>query len=443
MTAQIVPSGSFAVVHGNDNVLVACLGTCVGIALFDSSAGVGGLLHLLLPKPGDPEDPYWPEAYASTAIPMFIRALVNAGAHLEHLKASVAGGCLMEPISRQDVILDIGGRTAEVALGLLSNYDIPVVTGETGGTFGCRFFLDPRTWETRIEPLEGAPCQDAGGSHDKPGPEDLNRVIDGLGAVPQIVLKAIRIIESDAFSVSELKKEIVRDQVLCAKIIGLCNTVYFRSPRKVDSIERALLVLGSKYIVQALLTAFVDRLFAGDANGYSLCKGGLYRHAVLTAVASRAVAEISGKANRDLAYTGGLLHDIGKIVLDQSVAASHPLFYCRAMEGGAALVAREQEMFGCDHTETGGLLATKWGLPSELSEVIRGHHRSSPSKSSLLNVVRIADAIVSHFMVGIELEQLGSASVSTGLRALGIEPSQFPALLEKILPELQKCEFAA
>ena len=120
MQRHHVASGSYYLGKNQARLLNACLGTCVGVALFDKKAGVGGLIHLLLPEPITLESTFQPEKYASNGLPIFLNALYEAGASKEHLRAWIAGGALVGPILQRDLDFDIGGRTAEVARNILA-----------------------------------------------------------------------------------------------------------------------------------------------------------------------------------------------------------------------------------------------------------------------------------------------------------------------------------
>ena len=112
-----VASGSFRIEGKKNEILEAYLGTCVGLTLVDRRAGVGGLLHILLPEPVSAGSVWQPETYAVTGVPLFIKALCDAGAQKKNLVASLAGGALVGPVSDVDLNLDIGGRTAEIVEG--------------------------------------------------------------------------------------------------------------------------------------------------------------------------------------------------------------------------------------------------------------------------------------------------------------------------------------
>ena len=125
METQIVPSGACVISKQKDARLEAYLGTCIGLILWDQEANLGGLLHILLPEPTGTDIPFQPETYASTGVPRFIQAMIEAGASIDRLKASVAGGALVGPVTDQDLFLNIGGRTTEVVQAILGEKGIP------------------------------------------------------------------------------------------------------------------------------------------------------------------------------------------------------------------------------------------------------------------------------------------------------------------------------
>jgi putative nucleotidyltransferase with HDIG domain len=433
-----VSSGNYVVSNQKKEVLNAYLGTCVGVTICDRHNGVGGLIHLLLAEPiaagvtmGKPEN------YASTGLPMFLDELYQKGAKKEHLKAIVAGGVLVGPVSKLDVNLDIGGRTTEVVEKILGQEGIPIAEMETGGYFSCCLSLNLSNWETSID-LINLPEESPGIRFIKPSKTQLERAMADMRPIPQIVLKIIRMIQDDNYGMLDLAREVRQEQVITAKIIRLCNTAFFQQKIKVDSIDRALRVLGEKRLLQLVISASMEDFFPDNVGGYSLCKGGLFNHAVGTALISEKLAMITGRVSSELAYTAGLLHDIGKVALDQYMGLAFPLFYRKIQVGEDNLINVENEVFGTTHTDIGGLLAEQWSMPEPLTEVIKYHH--SPEKASrfpeLTNTVYLADLILSRFMVGHELDRLNTDDFTSRLNCLGLTPEQFPALIEELAGDL-------
>ncbi|MBW2609614.1 MAG: HDOD domain-containing protein [Deltaproteobacteria bacterium] len=437
ISRQPVASGSYVVSTKKEGTLDAYLGTCVGVALCDRQAGVGGLIHLLLPEPTSTDVFGRPENYATTGLPLFIRDLCDKGAEIDRLEASIAGGALVGPLSEIDLSLDIGGRTVEIVEKILHGSGISVHRSETGGHFSCCLSLDLETWESHIDPIS-IPATSTKTDFERPALEQLDSVVESVRPIPQIALKIIRMIRDDSHSMQDMAKEIRQDQIISAKVIKLCNSAFFRMKMRIDSIDRALVVLGEKRLLQMVVSAVVEDFFSQDRQGYSLCKGGLFNHALGTAMISERLADLTRKVPADIAYTAGLLHDIGKVVLDQYMAIAYPLFYRRTQVDGDNLIGVEREVFGIAHTEAGGRLAESWSLSEDLVEVIRHHHHPEEAAGNpeLTHLVYLADLLMSRFMVGQELERLCTDSLASRLQKLGISIKKFPRIIDSISGQL-------
>ena len=158
MPTNLVRAGSYVISRKKQVVLRAILGTCIGVTLCDRLANVGGMIHLLLPEPTDITKPWHPEKYATTGLPIFIKALCEAGASRERMQAWIAGGALIDPVGEQDFVFDFGGRISEIVEEILHREGISIVAAETGGFFTCRLSLNLQTWESLIEPTNTMPA---------------------------------------------------------------------------------------------------------------------------------------------------------------------------------------------------------------------------------------------------------------------------------------------
>lgn len=437
MPGTQVPSGSYIISRKKGEMLDAYLGSCIGVTICDPHVGVGGLIHILLPEPPGGLVLGNPKTYALTALPLFIKELYDQGAIKENLTAVMAGGALVGPLSKLDLNLDIGGRNAEVVERILDKEGIPIHRRETGGFFSCRLSLSLTTWESDIRPIT-SPALKEDADFTMPTSEELDLAMANVQPIPQIVLKIIRMLQDNTCGMQEIGREIRQDQVISGKVIRLCNSAFFRQKMGIDSIDRALIVLGEKRILKLIVSASMQEYFSKEAGGYSLCKGGLFNHAVGTAIISEKLTNFIPEISGDIAYTAGLLHDIGKVVLDQYMDLTYSLFYRRTQEGGENLINVEHEVFGANHPEIGGRLAVQWSLPESLVEVIRYHH--NPEKASinpeLSHIVYFADLLMSRFIVGQELERLNTDSLVTRLERIGLKPEQFPDIVESISNEL-------
>ena len=433
---QCVASGNYVISKKQKVILEAYLGTCVGVTLCDRKAGVGGLIHFLLPEPTGLERPWKAEVYASTGLPKFIQALCEAGANKNKLEASIAGGSLVGPVSRLDLDLDIGGRTTEVVRTILREDGMLINNEETGGFSGCRLSLDLQTLKTSIQPIY---VQSPLISNDleKPTSEDISNIIHLVRPIPQIALKIARMINNGDYDMREAAGEIKQDQIISARVIKLCNSSFIGLKKKIDSIDRAIIILGEKMLLKLVISASLELFFSDqEQGGYSLIKGGLYRHALGTALISEELAGFTGRVSSDIAYTAGLLHDIGKVVLDQYMAKVNPFFYRRTQEDGIELCEAEKEIFGISHPETGKLLAENWSIPENLVDTILHHHypEHATLDPELTHIVYLADLLMSRFQVGQEIESLNMDNLSSRLQKVGLSTSEFPVIIDLIPP---------
>jgi putative nucleotidyltransferase with HDIG domain len=428
-----VASGSYYVSRQKPLILEAYLGTCVGVALFDAETGVGGLIHLLLPEPISLAGSFQPEKYASTGFPIFLRALYDEGVSKNHLKAFIAGGALVGPVESADLNLDIGGRTVDTVMNYLKEEKIQIEKSETGGFFTSCLSLNLDNWQCSIEPAGSGRLTPDNEAH-VPPVEEIKQSMEAIQPIPQVALKILRLIDEEEYDISALTAEIRKDQVISAKTLKLCNSVMFAGTKKIESLDHALIYIGLQTLVKLVISASVDNYFGHTAMGYSLCKGGLFHHAIGTAIISEKLADLTGLVKPGLAYTAGLLHDIGKVVLDQYVTSAFPLFYRKLNDSGSSFSDTEKAILGIDHTEIGSDLARKWSFPDSLIDVIRYHHRPEDATRNpeLTHTVYLADLLMSRFNSGLELERLGTETLSARLKAIGLSADRFADIVDLI-----------
>lgn len=428
-----VAAGTFTVEGQGPLILHAFLGTCVGVALYDAKARIGGLIHLLLPEPPSSDSTYHLEQYASTGLPLFIKVLLDRGASLENLEACIAGGALMGPLSRQDIFFDIGGRTADVANTLLTQKGIKIKNSESGGWFNCALNLDLETFETSIVPLTDKPPLPTF-KLPLPTRSELSAALDHLQPIPQVALKILGLLNEDEYDITLISHEIRQDQVLAAKMLRLCNSSMFAGNVKIDSLNNALLLLGRGLFIKTIISASVDSFYNQIDSAYSLCKGGLYHHAVGTAIVSEKIASMTGKVSPSTAYTAGLLHDIGMVVLDQYMAPQCTLFYRELQHEENNMLATEKKLLGFDHCEVGKELAVLWNLPASLADTIYYHHFPERAANDIYLplIVYLADLIMSRFNNNLAIERGDSAGLEARMNLLDMSLAMLPEIISRV-----------
>ena len=440
MNTTIVHSCSYVICNNRNTILEAWLASCVGVAIFDRQAGISGLIHLLLPAPtgahgGD--SPFAPETYASLGLPLFIKGLIAAGASPDRLEAHVAGGSLVAPVTHHDLSLNIGGRTTEVVLAILKRERIAIKQIEAGGYLTCKMLFNPATWETTIHSFQTSPESPDIPPH-RLNAEEITQAVRQIKPIPQIILKIMQMVNESEYGMMELAQEVRQDQVISGMVLALANSALFAKTQCFDSIDRALTFLGEKKFLSLAITAGMGEVFpnpgADPGGGYSLCRGGFYHHALGTAIIAETLARLTERASPSVAYTAGLLHDIGKIALDQYVASAFSYFYFKTQKKGMELVIVEEFAFGIDHPQIGLLVGQQWSLPENLLDVIRYHHYPEHAQvdRELVTLVYLADLLMSRFGYGYDLEKMNTDQLSSRLKLLGLRAEQFPELVDRL-----------
>lgn len=432
----IVPTGGIEI--RERGVLKAYLGSCVGLTIYDKKNHIGGIIHILLPEPIsdilDSDKGY----YATTGLPLLIEYMEDRGAQIKDMEACVAGGALVSPISPRDLDLNIGGRTLEITTNILRNKHIAIKKMETSGYFSCCLKLDASTGISSIEPII---TQDSKKDLDfnPPSIDDIKQTITHVRPIPQIAIKIAKMLDDQDYDISTIAGEIKKDQVISAKILRLCNSPYVNPMTEITSIDHALIYLGNKTILKLTASAGSEEFFSQFGEGYSLCKGGLYQHALGTARLCEKLARLSGMLPPDVAYTAGLLHDIGKVVLDQYIADVQPLFYRQIQEEGKDSSIVERNIFNTDHTKTGELLAKNWNFPKTILDVVSFHHMPDIAETNkeMVYLVYVANLIVSRFQAGLDLSYIDPSILEGSLRILGLNSSQIPGIVNTLTYSIQ------
>jgi putative nucleotidyltransferase with HDIG domain len=429
-----IAAGCLKTEIGSSNIYQAYLGTCLGVALYDTTLKIGGMIHILLPEPLGDSGANFPEKYASTGIPMLIDQFVRLGSSPPNIKAVIAGGALVGPVSHQDIGLDIGGRSADIARKILQRHNIEIIKSETGGFFTCTLELNMRTGETAINPAWEDVCK----SQEKISPptlDDIKKTIETIKPIPQTALKIFRMVQDDRSGIKDITRELSQDQVLSGQTLKLCNSAMFSGTVKIETLTDAVLLLGEDLLIKSVITAAVNAYYnQTGTSGYSLCRGGLFFHAVGVAVTAEAIAEKTKRVPGKKAYTAGLLHDIGKVILDQYISDRAPLLFRDLSIETESFLSAEKKLLGITHCEVGAFLAKKWQFSSALSQVIRHHHQPEKAEEDkdLVYIVYLADLLMEKFNTGHDLEKMQSQSMEHVLGHLGLTQADILELVDTI-----------
>lgn len=188
------------------------------------------------------------------------------------------------------------------------------------------------------------------------------------------------------------------DSILTARILKVVNSVAMGLMHKINSVEHAISFLGERMVISIAVAECASDFFSKPLDGYEGESGQLWNHNLFTAIASRAVARLAkGELPPDMAFTAGLLHDIGKAIISEFLrGTSHNMVTDIAQGKTSDYLTAEQNRLGLDHSEVGFKLAQHWKLPEVLQQVILHHHhpeRADASSKVLTYAVHLGDIL--------------------------------------------------
>ena len=208
------------------------------------------------------------------------------------------------------------------------------------------------------------------------GRESLERLFRHIGSVnslPAVGRKILALTESETASAKELRDAIQTDPVLLARMLQRLNSSYYGLSHKVADVRTAVNLLGVREIRNLAVTVFMSKMFEQEWSHGDYRRAGLWSHSVSVGVCSRLVSRVCGRGLPEEAYVGGLLHDIGLIMLDQTLR-KHFIRILDQLSPSTPTHTVEMGVLSFDHATLGGFVAQTWNFPEQIVDAIAYHH---------------------------------------------------------------------
>ena len=242
-----------------------------------------------------------------------------------------------------------------------------------------------------------------------PHPPDLPSVLEGLPPFPTIALRVMQLVSAVDVRLKELSDLITADQSYSAQVLRLANSPMFGLRAEVRGILQAIVVLGVERIKALAFAAGIQTYLAKPLRDPLLAPS--WRHSLASAIIAEQLGRIS-LIEEDVAYTAGLLHDIGRLALIAAQPVRYSKLVASAVQSPFDFLEAERHLFGIDHCEAGNCIVAKWKLPHILGGVASLHHsQPTDSRFEIVAVARTACQLA---------DALGFAAVRP-LQPLGVD----------------------
>ncbi|MFN8614748.1 MAG: HDOD domain-containing protein [Vampirovibrionales bacterium] len=278
----------------------------------------------------------------------------------------------------------------------------------------------------------------------KLNPAVLQKIRD-LPALPSVMTHLLHLMQDVDVPASRVAEGIAYDPALTSRVLRMVNSAAFGVQRQVTSIQHGMMLMGFNAIRGVVLSASVLKLFDGKQHPDGLDHEGFWWHSAATALIGKTLAEKLLLKGCDDAFTAGMLHDVGKLVLDVYFPTVYRPFLMdvrqqRQVHWGQSFFEDEIAQLGLSHTALGAILAHRWKLPIAIQEVMAFHH--SPLQATHCPPLVVLVAIANQLAHALQSPQAFPSVVIQGLPAEWLSVlSVSPQKIERAWPDcVTACE---
>jgi len=271
--------------------------------------------------------------------------------------------------------------------------------------------------------------------------ETLIEKFKKIRTLPHIVTRLVQLVNDEESTLQDFEEVIRLDPALVARLLTLVNSSYFGLTRKVDSISRAVALLGMKNLHNIAVTDAIQGMLRSHSGTTEFSPQRLWLHSAASGICCKMIAERIFSINGDDAYLCGILHDIGLIVALEADQDAFLQLIEQLAPNAPPIIEIERQLFQTDHCEVGYILAKDWHIPIPIAEAIRDHHLGTSqtiSPQSPTGILQMSEYII---------QQLHFPAIKDGL-AVHLAPSlaehiqrnveEYKVLAEDLPEELEK-----
>lgn len=272
--------------------------------------------------------------------------------------------------------------------------------------------------------------------------DEIVQRVQTLPRLPDTIVHLTHVVGDPRSSLPQIVGVIRYDPVLTAELLRMCNSAYYGVAREVESLDDAVRLLGTTKVFQLAMAAYTRAMLAAPQEGYGLPAGALWTHSVTVALAGRLVAQRMNCPQLGLLFTAGLLHDCGKVVLNEFVRAEYAEIVRRVAEDRLSFCDVERQVLGYTHAEVGARVAEAWKLPASIVDCIRYHHEPEQNTppSAVVDAVHLADSVGLMLGVGAGDDGLAYRASAVALARHGLTAADLENIGAETVGELRSVQ---
>jgi putative nucleotidyltransferase with HDIG domain len=266
----------------------------------------------------------------------------------------------------------------------------------------------------------------------------IDDLVGSWAASPPILYYQLREkLDDPNTSFDDLAAIIKTDPAMSARLLKIVNSAFYGFAEKVDTLTHALNIIGTEQLTDLALAAIITSKFEGIPRDLINMET-FWMHSIGCGIAARKIAKHMSGMEPEKMYLGGMLHDIGSLILFKESPEDAKKILLRCKESGESLFKVEKEVLGYDHAEVGALLLAEWKLSERLVEMVKYHHQPAKARDYLKEtcIISRADALVYEMKIGTSGESGVPELDPRVLEIIPISDEEINALKEEIAAQV-------
>lgn len=266
------------------------------------------------------------------------------------------------------------------------------------------------------------------------GPDVQQQILKEVKDLPPfsaIANRALKLTNDPRSSAVDISRVISYDPAFTARVLRMANSAYYGFTRKITTVSEAIVILGYETLKSVVLALTLQKFYDREVKGYGLEKGDLWKHSVGCALAARLIATQVKYPAVEQAFVAGLLHDVGKVILNQFVREEIDQIIALSGAQGLSFAEAERQILGFDHQDIGAKVSEKWNFNEKIVEAIRCHHKPDRARKDveLTSIVHVADFVCLSLGLGVGSDGMLYPLKSEALDTLGLEEPEIDNLI--------------
>jgi putative nucleotidyltransferase with HDIG domain len=266
-------------------------------------------------------------------------------------------------------------------------------------------------------------------------PKQLVKGIAKLTSLPEVCMKVNEMVDDPRSSAADIGKVISRDPALTAQLLRMANSAFYNFPSRVDTISRAITVVGSRELRYLVLALSAVRIFTRIPVEL-INMASFWRHSVYCGVVARLLASHCRVLHSERLFVAGLLHDVGRLAMMNRAPELAKEALIKAQTDRIFPEQAEFELFGFTHADVGRVLLQQWNMPSALCETVACHHDIAKAEEAKLDtaIVHIANVITNRTELSIEEGDLVPEIDPQAWQITGLSEEEIAEIAEEASP---------